>query len=273
MRPSGITVNNMKTNSQPVDQQRDALWNAIFDNYGIKTVTNTDKKKSAYVVNQRQLEVFRCAGITELKSGISEGSSVRLKAPFETESNIEASLYEALRDENKRVPETRMGRTFIREWLSTGDEVLIGHIGTELFAIKPATITNLSDEEIHLRVMSSLSSKLLYERARQAPKDPEVREVTRTEYIRSPEVIATTLRRAADKCEMPSCEAELFKREDSSFYLEVHHVTPLAEKGADSIENTAALCPRCHREQHSGINRKELREKLSAHIKAMHPDF
>tara|TARA_R110000868_G_scaffold155362_1_gene381810 strand:- start:31252 stop:32043 length:792 start_codon:yes stop_codon:yes gene_type:complete len=262
----------MKTNSQQVDQQRDALWNAIFDNYGIKTVTSTDKKKSAYVVNQQQLEVFRCAGITELRSGKSEGSSVRLKVPFETETCIEASLYEALRDENKRVPETRMGRSFIREWLSIGDEVLIGHIGPALFAIRPAAIKHLSDEEVHLRVMSFLPTKQLYERARHAPQAPCVREVTRSEYIRSPEVVAATLMRAGGSCEMPSCKADLFLRDDSSFYLEVHHVTPLAEKGADSTENTAALCPRCHREQHSGSNRQELRRKLRDHIKAMHPD-
>ena len=272
MSPPRITVTDMKTNSQPVDQQREALWSEIFDNYGIKTVTITDKKKSAYVVNQRQLEVFRCAGITELKSGKSEGSSVRLKVPFETEINIEASLYEALRDENKRVPETRMGRTFIREWLHTGDDVLIGHIGSALFAIKPKAIKHLPDEEIHLRVVSFLSSKQLYERARKAPQAPCVREVTRSEYIRSPEVVAATLRRAGGSCEMPKCKADLFLRDDSSSYLEVHHITPLAEKGADSIENTAALCPRCHREQHSGSNRQQLRRKLSAHIKAMHPD-
>lgn len=80
-------------------------------------------------------------------------------------------------------------------------------------------------------------------------------EVMRTEYIRSPEVVAATLRRATGSCEMPSCDADLFLRENSSFYLEIHHIRPLAKNGADSIENTAALCPRCHREQHSGINR------------------
>lgn len=261
----------MKKISFPIPPAREALWNAIFDNFGIKTVTPTDKTKAAYVVNKSQLVVFRCAGITGLNSGKADPATIRLKTPFEQESGLEASLYEALRDETKRTPETRMGRIFISEWLESGDDVLIGHIGPVLFAIRFATIKDLSDEEIHVRVLSCLPSKQVYKRARQAPPKPGVREVTRIEYLRSPVVVAATLKRAGKSCEMPSCKAKLFRRKDSTIYLEVHHVTPLAEEGADSIENTAALCPRCHRELHSGAKGWKLRKTLSAHIKAMYP--
>lgn len=52
---------------------------------------------------------FHSTGITELKSGRSEGSNLQLITPLETKTKVEASLYEALRNENKRVSETRMG--------------------------------------------------------------------------------------------------------------------------------------------------------------------
>ncbi|TAL84944.1 MAG: HNH endonuclease [Rhodanobacter sp.] len=48
--------------------------------------------------------------------------------------------------------------------------------------------------------------------------------------------------------------------------LEVHHVVPLAEHGDDTLANAAALCPHCHRELHSGKNRKDRRKMLAAHI-------
>lgn len=259
----------MKMKSSPFAPQREALWSAIFDNYGIKTVTNTDKRKAAYVLTKRQLKVFHDAGIKDLGSGKDDAIPLDLKTPLEAESKLEASIYKALRDETKRTPEPRLGRKFIREWLEPGDQVLIGNIGTELFAIKFSAIKDLTDEEIHLRVLSRLPPKQVYERARQAPTQPGVREVTRTEYIRSPEVVAATLARANGNCEMPSCTAELFCRKDSTNYLEVHHVTPLAEDGADTLENTAALCPRCHREQHFGAKSHELRKILATHIKAI----
>ena len=151
--------------------------------------------------------------------------------------------------------------------------MLIGNIGKKLFAIRSGSVEGLSSENVHLRVVSHLTQEHLYGRARRAPQKPSVREVTRTEYIRSADVVAATLRRAAGRCEMPSCQAELFQREDGTLYLEIHHVVPLAENGLDSTENTAALCPRCHREQHFGAKRLALRKKLATHIKAMHPAF
>jgi 5-methylcytosine-specific restriction protein A len=33
-------------------------------------------------------------------------------------------------------------------------------------------------------------------------------------------------------------------------YLEIHHIVPLAAGGLDTVENTVALCPNCHRKMH-----------------------
>lgn len=45
-------------------------------------------------------------------------------------------------------------------------------------------------------------------------------------------------------------EAPFIRRTNGSPYLEVHHKTPLAEDGEDTVENAIALCPNCHRELH-----------------------
>ncbi|MBC8673865.1 HNH endonuclease [Aeromonas hydrophila] len=39
---------------------------------------------------------------------------------------------------------------------------------------------------------------------------------------------------------------------DGTPYLEVHHIQPLANGGEDTIQNTMALCPNCHRKRHFG---------------------
>lgn len=44
-----------------------------------------------------------------------------------------------------------------------------------------------------------------------------------------------------ENCKQPAP----FRREDKSPYLEIHHLTPLADGGADTVENCVALCPNC----------------------------
>ncbi|MFM5358466.1 HNH endonuclease [Aeromonas veronii] len=39
---------------------------------------------------------------------------------------------------------------------------------------------------------------------------------------------------------------------DGTPYLEVHHKEKLADGGEDTLENTIALCPNCHRKFHFG---------------------
>ena len=48
---------------------------------------------------------------------------------------------------------------------------------------------------------------------------------------------------------------EISRRTNHSFntvkpFLETHHVIWLADGGDDSIENTVALCPNCHKKMH-----------------------
>lgn len=73
--------------------------------------------------------------------------------------------------------------------------------------------------------------------------------------VRCPEVKAYGIQRAKGRCELCGKEAP-FERENGIGYLELHHIQPLAENGTDTPENTAAVCPNCHRELHYGIDSK-----------------
>lgn len=85
-------------------------------------------------------------------------------------------------------------------------------------------------------------------------KKPEKTRVSVTVYKRNIYVIAETLERAKGVCEKCNNPAPFTKDKDGSEYLEVHHKVPLSENGDDTIENTIALCPNCHRHAHYGIN-------------------
>ncbi len=67
--------------------------------------------------------------------------------------------------------------------------------------------------------------------------------------------MAYVLKRAKGICELCKKQAP-FKKQDEIPYLEVHHWTPLADGGEDTIQNAAALCPNCHREAHFGMDRE-----------------
>ncbi|MBQ9347907.1 MAG: HNH endonuclease [Oscillibacter sp.] len=68
-------------------------------------------------------------------------------------------------------------------------------------------------------------------------------------YTRNPEIAWRTKIRAAGKCEL--CGAPAPFRDKSGFpYLECHHIVWRSQGGEDVPENTAALCPNCHRRVH-----------------------
>ena len=50
-----------------------------------------------------------------------------------------------------------------------------------------------------------------------------------------------------DLCEQPAP----FQNKSNEAYLECHHIIWLAQGGEDTIANTVALCPNCHRKMHA----------------------
>lgn len=73
-----------------------------------------------------------------------------------------------------------------------------------------------------------------------------------SEYFRrDATVVAFVENRANGKCELCGGEAP-FTRPDGTPYLEMHHIVPLRSGGSDTVDNTVALCPNCHRSCHYG---------------------
>lgn len=83
-----------------------------------------------------------------------------------------------------------------------------------------------------------------------APKQPTRVEVSAWVFSRNPDVVAEVLHRASGYCEACANTAPFIRKSDGTPYLEVHHRTPLASGGDDTVDNAVALCPNCHRRAH-----------------------
>jgi 5-methylcytosine-specific restriction protein A len=93
-------------------------------------------------------------------------------------------------------------------------------------------------------------------------QSPERSTVAATRSVkRDPAVVAWVLRNANGTCELCSSIAPFFTSENRP-YLEIHHVVTLASGGPDTVFNTVALCPNCHRAMHFSSARAALTEKL-----------
>lgn len=108
----------------------------------------------------------------------------------------------------------------------------------------------VQEEEVAAALASTVEERA--ERLRAAPKIPPQIEVLTTAFVRNPDVIAEVLLRAGGLCEKCGNAAPFIRKSDGTPYLEVHHWTPLAEGGEDTVENAGALCPNCHRQAHYG---------------------
>lgn len=95
----------------------------------------------------------------------------------------------------------------------------------------------------------NLSKEELNRRAKNSSEMPRSVAVEKEQYIRDPYVAEFTKRRANGFCELCGRPAP-FKNKDGSPFLEIHHIKWLSRRGKDTIENTVALCPNCHRKMH-----------------------
>jgi 5-methylcytosine-specific restriction enzyme A len=115
--------------------------------------------------------------------------------------------------------------------------------------------------ERKVRKSSTLTLEELKSKASKSQPKPGSRVTTTTTYQRDANVVNYTLKRADGVCEL--CEQPApFKKKNGDHYLEVHHIEQLSNGGKDTIENTVALCPNCHRKMHS-LGLKSDIEKLT----------
>ncbi|TPG04040.1 HNH endonuclease [Sphingomonas oligophenolica] len=228
-------------------------------------MSKTDKSKAAYVPAEGQKAAIIAAGHLPSAGGGS-GETIKLEVLGDIKTAfLEASFYDSQRKGANRAPETRMGRDIVR-WAKVGDEIVIGNIGSKLFAAKAdATV----DTAVFGRLLAAETDpRKVIAKAMKVSGKPKRRQRTVDDFVRNPWVVAGALQRSEGKCELPTCKHQLFVREDGTNYLEVHHVLPLGEGGDDSLSNAAAICPSCHREQHFGENRQQLRQTLATAVAA-----
>ena len=106
---------------------------------------------------------------------------------------------------------------------------------------KPKTDEELA-EEMPLKELEKAAAK-------RSKKVVEQKEVTAKQYSRDPYISELAKRLANGKCELCGQPAP-FRDSKGKPYLETHHIIWLSKGGSDSIDNTVALCPNCHRKMH-----------------------
>lgn len=102
------------------------------------------------------------------------------------------------------------------------------------------------------RTLTENNAAELANRLKHAPRKPRAVTVQTTAYLRNPDVVAAVLWRANGICEKCGQPAPFISAATNLPYLEIHHIERLADGGEDTMENTLALCPNCHREAHFG---------------------
>jgi len=122
-----------------------------------------------------------------------------------------------------------------------------------------ASFINTKEEQKE-KEAARLTDEELKKRAVHVNKTVGERQISTQIYERNPFVAEWAKRRAAGICQLCKNPAP-FKDKKGRPYLETHHIQWLSEGGEDTIENTVALCPNCHRKMHS-LNYKEDLQKL-----------
>lgn len=143
-----------------------------------------------------------------------------------------------------------------RRWwpcLFGGREDKHGFVWTLRKDVEDWYISVYADEEFLFKVKAALQdADARAKRLAAAPKKPKAKVVSVLEFDRNPDVVAEVLTQASGKCQQCGVTAPFLRKSDGTPYLEVHHKTPLAFGGDDTVDNAIALCPNCHRKAHYG---------------------
>ena len=152
---------------------------------------------------------------------------------------------------------------YLREWNKTNGYGIENFIPVNKVSHIKFKEPDLLTEEMTV----ILSNDDLYRLAvKHSTVNPEKEEQVRQEYRRDSVVTAYAKRRANGICQLCRKPAP-FNTPNGDPYLEVHHIDWLMNGGADSVENTVALCPNCHRKMHSLNLPEDVRLlKESAHL-------
>jgi Predicted restriction endonuclease len=121
-----------------------------------------------------------------------------------------------------------------------------------IFPLVMKNVYDSSDGERIERIVTKVMEDMPHiERLKNAPlleKIPESKVVTTTSFQRDSRIRDVSRERAKGICEL--CEQPAPFETDGKPFLEVHHIVSLKDGGLDSVRNTSALCPNCHRKVH-----------------------
>lgn len=127
----------------------------------------------------------------------------------------------------------------------------------------PKEFTALKQEQKE-RQARRLTDEMLRQRINFMPSKASTRQVSTTTYERNSYVAEYARRRARGKCQL--CEQPApFNDRNGQPFLEVHHIIWLSRGGEDTINNTVALCPNCHRKMHVldlAADREKIQKKV-----------
>lgn len=135
------------------------------------------------------------------------------------------------------------------------------------FTVVPKTDKAMDDAEEFLETFDDTALRTAAERAQKV--SPLRFQATVETVARSAAVSAYIKRLARGCCDL--CEKPGPFETKRGAYLECHHIHPLAKGGPDTIENTVALCPNCHRKMHyldSATDREKLLSRITQRFQA-----
>lgn len=135
---------------------------------------------------------------------------------------------------------------------------------TPIQVIEPVPVPSqeiASLEKSRAKSSRKLSTEALKEIVKNAPKNPGTVQTKTTGYYRNQYIAEYVRRRANGRCEL-CANLGPFIIGDGLPFLEVHHVKWLSDGGGDSIDNTVALCPNCHRKMHLVNSQQDIDQLL-----------
>ena len=141
-----------------------------------------------------------------------------------------------------------------KDFLKKNDDVVPLEVLEKKKSITKKIAGSLSDEQLKSKSVEMQTTK------------PRKRNIITSTYERNTYVSEYAKRRAKGNCQLCNTRAPFLDKENKP-YLETHHIIWLSKGGSDSIGNTVALCPNCHRKMHV-LNLQEDIQILLSCVKA-----
>ncbi len=212
---------------------------------------------------------------TDLKQGKSNSIVVEINIPT-TGINRRVSGMFAIEDETKSVfllhrgrvggGRKGIGKNAFVNWQShkfveiqndseVEQALVVGSISNDDFVnhlegfVKSISEFKLFATSEEVNDASFLSDRELEEKCKGKNNKPNKKKTITTVYERNPHISELAKRRSMGRCQLCNNEAP-FKDKFGKPFLETHHIHWMSDGGEDSIENTIALCPNCHRKMH-----------------------